>query len=124
MSGLATYWMNRIIAANPTLAAIAKHIAEQSAADATYSADDAIIAKLDEWHEPHDGQTARALHYAVIYYQEDIAAKNVIRLVQLERNAQALRRLANTSNEQRGLSHQDAAPLTNQTINKEYITHG
>lgn len=27
-------------------------------------------------------------------------------------------------NEQRGLSHQDAAPLTNQTINKEYITHG
>jgi len=73
-TAITTIWMNRIKAANPILAAVALGIATQSTLDPAYNADDAIRAKLAEWEADAASQTGRALRYAVIYYQEDVAA--------------------------------------------------
>lgn len=75
MSSIATVWMNRIKAADPVLAAVAMGIAEQSAASPDFDADAAIAAKLAEWKFDPGSQSGRAFSYAVIYYQEDIAAR-------------------------------------------------
>ena len=94
MSSIATIWMNHIKAADPVLAAIALQIARQSDADVTFDFEAAIAAKLAEWKESPAGQKGNALRYAVIYYQEDIAAANHLRLMLAECNARALQRLS------------------------------
>lgn len=76
MTGLASFWMQRIKAANPIVAAVALKIATDSALDPTYEVEAAIVGKLAEWNVSADHQAARALRYAVIYYQEDIAASS------------------------------------------------
>lgn len=92
--GIAEFWMNRIKAANPILAAIAYRIAEQSEADATFNTDTAIAAKLAEWNISADSATARGFKFAVVFYQEEIAARNDFLLIKLQARAQALQRLA------------------------------
>jgi hypothetical protein len=72
---IATEWMNRIKAANPVLAAVALYIARQSCVNADFDTETSIKAKLGEWKIDEGTQTARALRFAVIYYQEDIRAK-------------------------------------------------
>lgn len=92
--GIAEFWMNRIKAANPILAAVAYRIAENSEADPTYNTDAAITAKLAEWNIPADSATARGFSFAVIFYQEEIAARNDFLLFKLQARANALQRLA------------------------------
>ena len=76
MSSIATVWMNRIRAANPLITGVALGIATQAALDEHYSADTAIRAKLNEWNEAPNSQTSRALRYAVLYFQEQLAASS------------------------------------------------
>lgn len=92
--GIAEFWMNRIKAANPILAAVAYRIAEQSEADATFDTDTAITAKLAEWNISADSPTARGFKFAIVFYQEEIAARNDFLLIKLQARAQALQRLA------------------------------
>ena len=70
------FWMNRIRQANPIVAAVALKIATDSALDPAYEVETAIVSKLAEWNVSEDHQAARALRYAIIFYQEDIAASS------------------------------------------------
>lgn len=91
--GIAEFWMNRIKAANPILAAVAYRIAEQSESEPLFDTDAAISAKLAEWNIPADSPTGRGFSFAVIYYQEEIAAKRDFLLLKLTARVKALQRL-------------------------------
>ena len=59
-TGLASFWMQRIKAANPIVAAVALKIATDSALDPAYNVEAVIISKLAEWNVSADHQAARA----------------------------------------------------------------